>query len=239
MAGSMLSSGMASSKDPQQQHDKDPLQPQHREDARKRDNVHMEGARVGKQRTIEGENFLEGKLLIALPGMSDPRFVKSVIFMCAHSHDGAMGIMINRPVEGLSFRELMQKLELEITPEAAERPVLFGGPVETGRGFVLHSGDYDTADATLPVSEDVSLTATIEILRAMGQGKGPRKALFALGYAGWGPGQIEDEIRANGWIHCDTDAALLFDSALESKWSRAVRKLGIDLSALTSHVGQA
>jgi putative transcriptional regulator len=190
-------------------------------------------------RTIEGENFLEGKLLIALPGMSDPRFEKSVIFMCAHSVEGAMGIMINRAVAGLRFSELMEKLELDFGTEATDMDVLFGGPVETGRGFVLHSGDFESSDATLPVTEDVSLTATVEILRAMGQGQGPRQAIFALGYAGWGPGQIEDEIRANGWIHCDADAALLFDAALDSKWARALRKLGIDASGLTAHAGQA
>jgi len=198
--------------------------------------VRMTGARP---RTIEGENFLEGKLLIALPGMADPRFEKSVIFMCAHSEDGAMGIMINRAVEGLRFHELMDKLELEVQPHARDMPVLYGGPVETGRGFVLHSGDYESPDSTLPVSEDISLTASVEILRAMGQGKGPKKAIFALGYAGWGPGQIEDEIRANGWIHCDTDSSLLFDAELGLKWSSALRKLGIDASSLTAHTGQA
>ena len=161
-----------------------------------------------KSRTIEGENFLEGKLLIAMPGMSDPRFEKSVIFMCAHSGEGAMGIMINRAVDGLHFRELIEKLELTVTPATPDLPVLYGGPVETGRGFVLHSGDYDFADSTMPVSDGVSLTATVEILRAMGEGKGPQKAIFALGYAGWGPGQIEDEIRANGWIHCDNDSRI-------------------------------
>jgi putative transcriptional regulator len=197
----------------------------------------MESARP--PRTIEGENFLEGKLLIALPGMSDPRFEKSVIFMCAHSLEGAMGIMINRAVEGLGFRELMDRLELAVQPGTRDMPVLYGGPVETGRGFVLHSGDYESTDSTLPVSEDISLTATVEILRAMGEGKGPRKALFALGYAGWGPGQIEDEIRANGWVHCDTDASILFDIALATKWSSALRKLGIDVSELSAHVGQA
>ena len=197
-------------------------------------------ADAGKRpRAIEGENFLEGKLLIALPGMSDPRFEKSVIFMCAHSTDGAMGIIINRPVEGLRFRELMEKLELEFSAKETDMAVLFGGPVETGRGFVLHTGDYESSDATLQVTEDISLTATIDILRAMGQGNGPRHAIFALGYAGWGPGQIEDEIRANGWIHCDTDTALLFDSELDSKWTRALRKLGIDALGLTAQVGQA
>lgn len=192
-----------------------------------------------KSRAIEGESFLEGKLLIALPGMADPRFEKSVIFMCAHSNEGAMGIMINRPVEGLKFRELMDRLDLEVVPGARDMPVLYGGPVETGRGFVLHSGDYESADSTLPVAEDISLTATVEILRAMGGGKGPKKALFALGYAGWGPGQIEDEIRANGWIHCDTDSALLFDAALGAKWANALKKLGIDASGLSTNVGQA
>ena len=201
--------------------------------------VAMDQAQPRRPRAIEGENFLEGKLLIALPGMSDPRFEKSVIFMCAHSLDGAMGIMINRAVDGLRFHELMDKLELDVSPKARDMPVLYGGPVETGRGFVLHSGDYESADSTLPVSEDISLTATVEILRAMGEGKGPRKALFALGYAGWGPGQIEDEIRANGWLHCDTDAGLLFDSQLGLKWANALRKLGIDASGLSAHAGQA
>jgi putative transcriptional regulator len=198
-------------------------------------NVRMDGP----PRTIQGENFLEGKLLIALPGMADPRFERSVIFMCAHSLEGAMGIMINRAVEGLRFRELMNKLELELQAGARDMPVLYGGPVETGRGFVLHSGDYESVDSTLPVAEDVSLTASVEILRAMGEGKGPKKALFALGYAGWGPGQIENEIRANGWIHCDTDTSLLFDTGLDSKWSNALRKLGIDASGLSAHAGQA
>lgn len=194
---------------------------------------------AGKSRAIEGESFLEGKLLIAMPGMSDPRFEKSVIFMCAHSLEGAMGIMINRPIEGFRFRDLMERLELDFTPRGRDMPVLYGGPVETGRGFVLHSGDYEGGESTLPVSESVCLTATVEILRAFGEGKGPRKALFALGYAGWGPGQIEDEIRANGWIHCDSDATLLFDADMEAKWSSALRKIGINVSGLSAHAGQA
>lgn len=198
-----------------------------------------QSADTGGRRAIEGEGFLEGKLLIALPGMADPRFEKSVIFMCAHSDEGAMGIIINRAIDGLKFRELMAKLELDVTPETPDMPILFGGPVETGRGFVLHSGDYESGDASLPVSEEISLTATLDILRAMGQGKGPHQAIFALGYAGWGPGQIEDEIRANGWIHCDTDTALVFDPRLETKWAKALRKLGIDASGLSAHVGRA
>lgn len=186
-----------------------------------------------------GDNFLEGKLLIAMPGMGDPHFEKSVIYMCAHSADGAMGIMINKPVSGLSFHDLMEKLELRVTSHTPNFPVLYGGPVETGRGFVLHSGDYESSEATLPVSEDVSLTATLDILRAMATGQGPEHAIFALGYAGWTAGQIEDEIRRNGWIHCDSDPELLFDADLDGKWATALRKLGIDASGLSAHAGNA
>ncbi len=186
-----------------------------------------------------GDNFLEGKLLIAMPGMADPHFEKSVIFMCAHSSEGAMGIMINRPVVGLSFHDMMEKLELNVKPDTPNFPILYGGPVETGRGFVLHSGDYESSEATLPVSEDISLTATLDILRAMADGRGPQHAIFALGYAGWTAGQIEDEIRRNGWIHCDCDPELLFDAELDSKWSAALRKLGIDVSGLSLHAGHA
>lgn len=186
-----------------------------------------------------GDNFLEGKLLIAMPGMADPHFEKSVIFMCAHSSEGAMGIMINKPVSGLSFHDLMEKLDLNVKPETPNFPILYGGPVETGRGFVLHSGDYESSEATLPVSEDISLTATLDILRAMADGHGPQHAIFALGYAGWTAGQIEDEIRRNGWIHCDCDPELLFDAELDSKWSAALRKLGIDVSGLSPHAGHA
>jgi putative transcriptional regulator len=190
-------------------------------------------------RAIEGQSFLEGKLLIAMPGMSDPRFEKSVIFMCAHSAEGAMGIIVNKPVTGLSFQDMMQRLDLQVTDRTLNFPVLYGGPVETGRGFVLHSADYDSSDATLPVSEDVSLTATIEILRAMGDGRGPENAIFALGYAGWSPGQIENEIRSNGWIHCDSDSSLLFGTDLHAKWATALGKLGIDVSGLSVHAGHA
>jgi putative transcriptional regulator len=191
------------------------------------------------KRTESGENFLEGKLLIAMPGMADPHFEKSVIFMCAHSAEGAMGIMINKPVAGLSFHDLMRKLELQVTPDTPNFPILYGGPVETGRGFVLHSGEYESSDATLPVSEDVSLTATLDILRAMADGRGPQQAIFALGYAGWTAGQIEDEIRRNGWIHCDSDPEILFDAELEAKWATALRKLGIEASGLSAHAGHA
>jgi putative transcriptional regulator len=191
------------------------------------------------ERTIEGTSFLEGKLLIALPGMSDPRFAKSVIFMCAHSADGAMGIVINQPIEGLDFREMARKLELDVTASTPNFPVLCGGPVETGRGFVLHSSDYSNDQSTLVVSNDASLTATLDILRAMVEGHGPQRAIFALGYSGWGAGQIENEIRMNGWLHCDADETILFDTAMDGRWNAALRKLGIDSSGLSAHAGRA
>jgi putative transcriptional regulator len=195
---------------------------------------------ASEPRRVEGKSFLEGKLLIAMPGMTDPRFEKTVIFMCAHSLDtGAMGLIVNRPVEGLSFHELVRKLDIKITANTPDFPVLYGGPVEPGRGFVLHSADFESAQSTLPISEDISLTATLDILRAMAEGRGPMKALFALGYAGWGAGQIENEIRANGWIHCSADDAIIFDSDYCGKWNAALRKLGIDASGLSANAGRA
>ena len=192
-----------------------------------------------KPRANEGDNFLEGKMLIALPGMPDPRFEKTLIYMCAHSGEGAMGIIVNKAVEGLSFPELMKKLEVQTTDKTPNMPVLYGGPMETGRGFVLHTGDYDSQEATLPVAEDVSLTTTVEILRAMSEGRGPQQAIFALGYAGWSPGQIENELRGNGWLHCDADPSLLFGPGLDGKWAAALRKIGIDVSSLSAHTGRA
>ena len=164
-----------------------------------------------------GESFLEGKLLIAMPGMSDPRFEKSVIFMCAHSADGAMGLIINKPIDGLSFRELMLKLGIDGTATRTNAPILFGGPVQMGRGFVLHSADYDSSETTMHFTPEISLTATVDILRAISEGRGPEKSVLALGYAGWGEGQIEAEILANGWIHCDADPGLVFDTDYEAR----------------------
>jgi putative transcriptional regulator len=191
--------------------------------------------------TVEdgGETFLEGKLLIALPGMPDPRFERSVIFICAHSGQGAMGLIINKAVEGLNFHDMMERLDVEVSAMTPDPPILFGGPMQTERGFVLHSGDFESGDSTLPVTRDVSLTATLDILRAIASGQGPQRSLFALGYAGWSGGQIEDEIRANGWIHCDADMGLVFDTSLDAKWGEALRKLGIDASSLSANTGSA
>jgi len=185
------------------------------------------------------DGFLLGKLLIALPGMPDKRFEKSVIFMCAHSDQGAMGLIVNKPFEGLSFRELVERLDVRVTANTPDQPILFGGPVGTGQGFVLHSSEFENGEATMPVTSEISLTATIDILRAIAEGRGPQKALFALGYAGWGPGQIEDELLSNGWIHCEAQKAILFDLGCDDKWRAALATLGADISGLSAEAGRA
>jgi putative transcriptional regulator len=185
------------------------------------------------------DNFLLGKLLIALPGMTDPRFEKSVIFMCAHSDQGAMGLIVNKPLEGLTFHELVEKLDVRVTAGTPDTPVLFGGPVGTGQGFVLHIAEYAASETTMSVTQEISLTASVDILRAIGQGHGPEKSLFALGYAGWGPGQIESELQTNGWIHCDPDKTILFDLKYDAKWRAALAKLGVDISGLSAEAGRA
>jgi putative transcriptional regulator len=186
-----------------------------------------------------GDGFLLGKLLVALPGMPDRRFEKSVIFMCAHSEEGAMGLIVNKPFEGLSFRELVERLDVRVTANALEAPILFGGPVGSGQGFVLHTSEFGNGEATMPITSEISLTATIDILRAIAEGRGPEKALFALGYAGWGPGQIEAELASNGWIHCDAKKAILFDLECGDKWRAALATLGADISGLSAEAGRA
>lgn len=185
------------------------------------------------------DGFLLGKLLVALPGMPDPRFEKSVILMCAHSDQGAMGIIVNKPFEGLSFRELVERLDVKVTADTPDPPILFGGPVGTGQGFVLHSSEFGNGEATMPVTSEISLTATIEILRAIAEGRGPQKSLFALGYAGWGPGQIENELMSNGWIPCDVQKDILFDLDCALKWQAALGSIGADISGLSAEAGRA
>lgn len=189
--------------------------------------------------------YLDGQLLIAMPGMSDPRFEKSVIYMCAHSEQGAMGIIINKTTPMMSFGELLSQLDLSadepLDPpqELMQMPVLFGGPVEQGRGFVLHTSDYFTADSSLPVAENIALTATVDILRAMAKGDGPERAVLALGYSGWAPGQLENEIQHNGWLTCQADEELVFGIDFDARYVAALRKLKIDPAMLSSESGHA
>ncbi|MBY6243346.1 YqgE/AlgH family protein [Methylosinus sp. Sm6] len=191
-----------------------------------------------------GRRYLDGQLLVAMPGMTDPRFARSVIYLCAHSEDGAMGLVVNQPSQVRNFPDLLVQLQVirpqeRITlPQGAEDiQVLHGGPVHTDRGFVLHSADFFIDNSTMPIDETVSLTATIDILRAIAQGEGPHRALLALGYAGWDPGQLENEIQLNGWLHCPADPAIVFDTDLESKYARAMRLMGIDLGRLSTAAG--
>lgn len=190
--------------------------------------------------------FLDGQMLVAMPGMADERFARSVIYLCAHSEEGAMGIVINRPANKVKFPELLVQLDVIGEDEAIRLPgkagamqVLKGGPVETGRGFVLHSNDFFIDNSTLPIDQGVSLTATVDILRAIANGSGPDRAVLALGYAGWQAGQLEAEMQHNGWLNVPADSSLIFDTALDSKYERAVRHLGIDLAQLSTQAGHA
>lgn len=192
------------------------------------------------------EGFLEGKMLIAMPSIGDERFDRTVIYVCVHSAEGAMGIIVNKRAPNISFPDLLDQLDIEVPDsspsifrQVSDIVVLAGGPVETGRGFVLHSHDYFSDEATLPVSEEIGLTATLDILKAIAHGKGPSKAILALGYAGWAPGQLESEVRNNGWLHCEADAELVFGHDLDSKYQRCLQKLGIDLSMLSGDAGHA
>lgn len=180
---------------------------------------------------------LEGKLLLAMPAMGDPRFVKSVIYMCSHTEEGAMGIAVNRPIENLNFSQLLEQLNIGGEPKI-ELPIHAGGPVETGRGFVLHSADY-SQDSTLFISDTVGLSATVEILKELARGKGPRNRLLALGYAGWGPGQLEQELARNSWLTVDPSDELIFAAPPEEKWPRALSQIGIDASRLSAEAGHA
>jgi len=183
-------------------------------------------------------NYLSGQMLIAMPGMTDPRFEKAVIYICAHNEDGAMGLVVNRPIESMTFPEMLKQLDIEPSESEDVIRVLLGGPVEQARGFVLHSPDY-LQDASMVVDDDVALTATIDILRAIADGAGPRNRLLALGYAGWGPGQLDSEILHNGWLNVSADDDLVFGEDLDAKWERAMAKIGIDPLLLSDDAGHA
>jgi putative transcriptional regulator len=185
-----------------------------------------------------GSGYLTGQLLIAMPQMTDPRFERSVIYICAHTADGAMGLVVNREIEALTFPDLLKQLSIDAEVVDDKIQVLFGGPVETGRGFVLHSSDY-VQNTTMLVDKRVGLTATMEVLKDIASGKGPRLNILALGYAGWGPGQLDAEIQANGWLSVSADEGLVFDPDLDKKWERALAKIGIDFSMLSGEAGHA
>lgn len=182
--------------------------------------------------------YLTGKLLLAMPAMSDLRFERAVIYVCAHSAEGAMGLIINQPNTGIAFPELLEQLEIATRKPVADIAIHTGGPVEMGRGFVLHSADF-VQDTTLIVSETLALTATVDILRAIAEARGPRHSLLALGYAGWGPGQLDFEIQANGWLTTEADHELIFYTNNSLKWPRAMAKLGVDISMLSLSAGHA
>lgn len=182
--------------------------------------------------------YLTGQLLIAMPQMSDPRFVRTVIYMCAHNADGAMGLVINKAMPNLSFRELAGQLNLTVAGGNRAIRVHFGGPVEIGRGFVLHSADYKQ-DTTLLINDSVGLTATIDILKSIAEGTGPKNSLLALGYAGWGPGQLDGEIQNNGWLSVPSDEALIFGDDIDARWQAAMAKIGISAAMLSGDAGHA
>ena len=194
--------------------------------------------RIGNAGQIQAMD-LTGKLLIAMPGMSDPRFEHSVVYICAHSDEGAMGLIINKPSDELKFSDLQDQLDLP-RGSCDDFVVHFGGPVEFGRGFVLHSSDYTAVPSqTMSVDANFGLTSTMAILTDVSRGKGPDQIILALGYSGWGPGQLEDEISANGWLTCDSDPALVFGDDDGSKWTAALRTMGVDPMLLSAEAGRA
>jgi putative transcriptional regulator len=183
-------------------------------------------------------SFFTGHLLVAMPQMEDSRFERTVIYMCAHNADGAMGLVVNKLFDAITFPDLLEQLNIETGPKTEQIRVHFGGPVESGRGFVLHTDDY-VRDGTLKVRQGFALTATVDILKAIAQGEGPSHSLLALGYSGWGPGQLESEIAANGWLIVPANADLVFASELDDKWERALGAAGVTLASLSGAVGRA
>jgi putative transcriptional regulator len=184
------------------------------------------------------DGYLTGQMLVAMPQMLDERFVKTVIYMCAHTEDGAMGLVVNKILEDIDFPDLLDQLDLNPAAGGTDIRVHFGGPVESGRGFVLHSSDYQQ-DATMVIDEQIALTATTDILRDIAEGDGPQSSLLALGYAGWGPGQLDSEIQANGWLSVDADPGLIFGNEPDKIWQGALAKIGIDVSMLSGDAGHA
>ena len=196
------------------------------------------GRRRKRQQGGEGGDTLTGQLLIAMPGMEDPRFAQSVVFLCAHTAEGAMGLVLNHPLAAPSFEDLLKQLDIKPVPPARSIRLCHGGPVENARGFVLHTADW-TGEGSLRVDDALALTASLDILKVIAEGGGPRESLLALGYAGWSPGQLDEEMRKNAWLTAPADAALLFDDQHETKWRRALAKLHIDPAHLAGTAGHA
>lgn len=194
---------------------------------------------------LSSNGYLDGQLLIAMPSMADPRFHRAVIYVCAHSSEGAMGLVINQRAPHITLPKLLE--QLEIAPggshpariRSTAMAVHAGGPVETSRGFVLHSSDYFAADSTLPINESVCLTATVDILKAIAKGSGPNKAILALGYAGWASGQLEREIQSNSWLNCPADYDIVFDGDFDNKYAKALHTLGVHPLHLVGISGHA
>jgi putative transcriptional regulator len=218
-----------------------------------RDEVTFPGMKAAKQ-ILKGQSgkgapqrgYLDGQMLIAMPTMRDERFARTLIYVCAHSSEGAMGIVVNQPAANVNFADLLVQLEvikdsdlIQLPRRAGSVQVLKGGPVEPGRGFVLHSSDFFIENSTLPIDDGICLTATIDILKAIARGDGPASAILALGYAGWAPGQLENEITGNGWLHCAADPELIFGTDIGGKYAKAMKKIGIDLGMLSSEAGHA
>jgi putative transcriptional regulator len=192
---------------------------------------------MGRSSIALTEGTLTGQLLVAMPHMADPRFARSVVYLCAHSGEGAMGLVVNRLIDSLTFESLLEQLGVEASVPA-DMPVHFGGPVESSRGFVLHTTDY-LQDSTLLIDDEIALTATIDVLKAIATGEGPKQRVLALGYAGWAAGQLDAEIQANGWLLVPADLDLVFGNDNGAKWARSLAKIGVDLTLLSSEAGHA
>lgn len=191
----------------------------------------------------EDQNGLTGKILLAMPGMGDPRFHRAVIVLCAHDSSGAMGIVINHTLPGVDFGQLISQMDIDVSsgdrlPPAGRVPVINGGPVENTRGFILHSADF-MQEGTIRIDGNISVTGTVDALRAVAEGKGPDQMIFALGYSGWGPGQLDRELQDNVWLVFDCDPEIVFGVAPDKKWEQALRRMGMDPLMLSSRAGRA
>jgi len=201
----------------------------------------MENIRMNKpNETVAGTNsgYLTGQILIAMPAMTDPRFTKSVIYICVHNEEGAMGLVVNKTIDSLAFPDLLKQLGIGVHGTIDDRPIHHGGPLDTGRGFILHSLDYQQ-DSTMSITEGLGLTATIDVLSDIAENRGPAQSLLALGYAGWGPNQLDDEIQQNAWLQSSADRELIFNLQNDKKWECAISSIGIDLSLLSAETGHA